>query len=691
MKIRVCELARDLNMTNQALLDNLRDLLDNLRSMNIDEKSVISSLDEETVEMVRNFLSETLNEKPTGKPEKEGLSMPPVEENRDDLPVNISLSFKLTNTAVRKIMTILGEIDEFESEPSINRAYQMLRDILGEGVPLACCLRKGRGGKEGELSVDLITASNNRESFDRTTLDKLKGKAICFTGIEMRDTSSIFLIIDVKTLPGHAARPNAFCISIPVKFYYRNTYSYIPDCGLSQAIQKKLTTLPTSREYELSVEKQLIDWRRWLDIREKIAKTKQFELKYSMYKKVRDNRFLDFSVVSTCDQGTVDWDKVKRAIDQQVQWKSVDATSEEQEEFSVSLALGTIANVSEQKHTVSIRLSEEIQERLDNINTLLPPEGILSYTPGGDLREIENQRKGLDRLKKHNVQHPRLGDFLFDASEAALPKEEDSRSFQQEELLIPFLNDLQQEAVEKALICPDLSLIKGPPGTGKTTVIAEICYQIAKQGKRILISSQSNLAIDNALTKLIHEPSIRALRVGLEAKIEEEGKPYMESKIIATWLDNTKKHCTEHWEQLEKRVKDVEAIYPLIEYLDEYMEHVESQKNLENDFKQEMEKRAGVAKELVRQQQELEKIIKEADAHVGAIGLMLDRLYQRENLNGIDREEIDGLEMVCADPRYSDYVKSIDQIQKPLYFLGDMEKSDKEWRDAGSGGHVFLL
>ncbi|OQW97289.1 MAG: translation initiation factor IF-2 [Desulfobacteraceae bacterium A6] len=50
-KIRVYELARDLNMTNQALLDKIR-------SMNIDVKSHVSSLDEETVAKIRTGFHE---------------------------------------------------------------------------------------------------------------------------------------------------------------------------------------------------------------------------------------------------------------------------------------------------------------------------------------------------------------------------------------------------------------------------------------------------------------------------------------------------------------------------------------------------------------------------------------------------------------------------------------------------------
>jgi len=64
--------------------------------------------------------------------------------------------------------------------------------------------------------------------------------------------------------------------------------------------------------------------------------------------------------------------------------------------------------------------------------------------------------------------------------------------------------------VEAVLSALDLVLIQGPPGTGKTTVIAEICYQVACRGGRTLIASQANLAVDNALSRLVHNPVIRA-------------------------------------------------------------------------------------------------------------------------------------------------------------------------------------
>ena len=71
---------------------------------------------------------------------------------------------------------------------------------------------------------------------------------------------------------------------------------------------------------------------------------------------------------------------------------------------------------------------------------------------------------------------------------------------------IDSLNTSQKEAVclsLSAILNEQFHLIHGPPGTGKTTTIAEIIYQTIKRGKRVLITSHTNVAIDNALEKFI--------------------------------------------------------------------------------------------------------------------------------------------------------------------------------------------
>lgn len=68
------------------------------------------------------------------------------------------------------------------------------------------------------------------------------------------------------------------------------------------------------------------------------------------------------------------------------------------------------------------------------------------------------------------------------------------------------LNNSQRAAVEHAMsLTPNnpFFLIHGPPGTGKTRTISEIAAQMAKKGSRALITSHTNIAVDNALEAVL--------------------------------------------------------------------------------------------------------------------------------------------------------------------------------------------
>ncbi len=58
--------------------------------------------------------------------------------------------------------------------------------------------------------------------------------------------------------------------------------------------------------------------------------------------------------------------------------------------------------------------------------------------------------------------------------------------------------------IEKALNAPQLFMLQGPPGTGKTTAIVEIVLQVLKADPdaRILIASETHVAVDNAIDRL---------------------------------------------------------------------------------------------------------------------------------------------------------------------------------------------
>jgi len=84
-------------------------------------------------------------------------------------------------------------------------------------------------------------------------------------------------------------------------------------------------------------------------------------------------------------------------------------------------------------------------------------------------------------------------------------------------------NAPQDRAVELVsdLTAGEAVFIQGPPGTGKTTVIVEaIKRRLARNGdERILVTSHSNLAVDNALERLAGTAGMRAVRVARAERV----------------------------------------------------------------------------------------------------------------------------------------------------------------------------
>jgi len=80
----------------------------------------------------------------------------------------------------------------------------------------------------------------------------------------------------------------------------------------------------------------------------------------------------------------------------------------------------------------------------------------------------------------------------------------------------------QSLAVKKALqSCGEKGffLIHGPPGTGKTTVITEIVRQLVGKGQKVLITSHTNVAVDNVLENLFPYFATRMVRLGTKIKV----------------------------------------------------------------------------------------------------------------------------------------------------------------------------
>lgn len=186
----------------------------------------------------------------------------------------------------------------------------------------------------------------------------------------------------------------------------------------------------------------------------------------------------------------------------------------------------------------------------------------------GDSVKLDWLNEAVEKLKESRLDtkepnqkpvNPKLRDFIFDSSKAQPTyrfevNDQDLENTEEYSLLssrqLLGLNPSQKKAVLRALYAKDMCLLQGPPGTGKTTVIAELIWQhiLKDSTNKLLLTSETNLAVDNALEKLMGSRNvnktlapflsiIKPLRFGRASKFEEEGKKYAVERI-EKWLDD---------------------------------------------------------------------------------------------------------------------------------------------------------
>lgn len=131
----------------------------------------------------------------------------------------------------------------------------------------------------------------------------------------------------------------------------------------------------------------------------------------------------------------------------------------------------------------------------------------------------ERQRAGLGRLRSGKERHLERWRELLSGKRA--PDFDAHLPFTPTDALNPEQND----ALRLALSAKELALIHGPPGTGKTTVLAELIVQSVRRGEKVLASAASNTAVDNLLERLVAE-GLKVVRLGHVARVSEELLPW---------------------------------------------------------------------------------------------------------------------------------------------------------------------
>ena len=85
----------------------------------------------------------------------------------------------------------------------------------------------------------------------------------------------------------------------------------------------------------------------------------------------------------------------------------------------------------------------------------------------------------------------------------------------------PWLNSTQEAAVNKVLCTRDVSIVHGPPGTGKTTTLVEAIYETLRREPQVLVCAQSNTAVDWISEKLV-DRGVPVLRIGNPSRVNDK-------------------------------------------------------------------------------------------------------------------------------------------------------------------------
>ncbi|MEB3340510.1 AAA domain-containing protein [Okeania sp.] len=506
---------------------------------------------------------------------------PVVAVETQDLSAKVLTSqdwgYRFIGSAVdRLVRTQLGEsamkkYPEFSDRRA--KAELLMSEILDEDSHLYYVRRQAPGKEEGEEVWELTMATDREDEWEKTL--KLRGAVNI-------DGDRVFKILSVQFI-SHKAEADEFSVALQIRLLPQHQFRRKIPLGAVRSIQK----MPFFGD-RLLTEDQLPIWTTFVKMEQRLAEKRQFCLPYSSHNYGSAKKRITFEI--DIRAATIDGTPETSLEDMELRRRLFEAKNQNIQLFSSSPAgrdgrdgekLGAIASIDWEKSQVRIALDSEIVESIVRGSYRIPSTGFLFFVDSGDIAQVQRKRRALEDLQNGRCQNPYLGEFFFDATCARVPKKR--VELQPQNLLLPAANAHQLAAVEKVLAAKDLALIQGPPGTGKTTVIAEICYQVALRGGRTLIASQANLAVDNALSRLVHNPVIRAVRKGKAEKVQVEGEPFLEERVIDTWLKNTANDCEK---DLGERLQRVEVLRNLLIESERFNGYFELEKKWVNEQKE---------------------------------------------------------------------------------------------------------
>ncbi len=155
----------------------------------------------------------------------------------------------------------------------------------------------------------------------------------------------------------------------------------------------------------------------------------------------------------------------------------------------------------------------------------------------GSVSAYKRQRDAIESIISGTSRGSKIGDYLANPSE--VPK---NHANYPEKWFIEDLDEPKKESISQALGSNSITLIQGPPGTGKTTFISELIAQTLSKNpnSRILLVSQTHVALDNALERLAKLDIEGVVRLGNpnSERISDLSRDLLLDKKMQDWVES---------------------------------------------------------------------------------------------------------------------------------------------------------
>ncbi|MBN2280813.1 MAG: AAA family ATPase [Candidatus Marinimicrobia bacterium] len=208
---------------------------------------------------------------------------------------------------------------------------------------------------------------------------------------------------------------------------------------------------------------------------------------------------------------------------------------------------------------------------------IIPLSGFILEDISKKEEEKKRQKDAINKIKRNETQNSELIHYLFspETLEGPIMDYKLDTVFQTDKSGKEFIYSPNQiKAIVNALKRQPLSVIQGPPGTGKTTVITEIVLQIihSDPDAKILITSQTNNAVDNVLDNLL-EKDVPFVRLSGIRQPKVSLKKHTLEKKIQGWKKEVEIKSKQNWNSIKQKFynsieKECIVLKSIIEIID---------------------------------------------------------------------------------------------------------------------------